>query len=702
MTAGTTAGAPGTTPRGPADVPAGVPARARPAVLPVALLGVPSLAALAAAVAIELRVPDGAVPGEAGLEPAWATVAIATVLLGTGVLLVARLPRHPVAWVLAGSGALWALDAAAAAWTRYGLHVAADPGLPLLSPAWWFWNRLGATLLLGLPLLLLLFPDGRLPAGRVWRPLSVASLLSTALLPLTLVLVPAAEVQAYSGVAPRPEELALDRDLLSVPLPFWQPVLALAYLMVPLSLVVPAAAVVSRYRAAVGERRLQLRWLVWAGLVSAVAVAPMWVVPAPGPSVLLAVAVAATSGAVVVAVTRHRLYDVDRLLSGTVVSVLLVALVGAVDVLVLALAGNLLGGRDATFLAVAVVAVLYTPLRTRLWATARRVVRGRRDDPYGALSTLAERLERAAGDRQLAAVATSVAEAFRLPYVRVVTSRPDGGTAVAEHGRPNGPVSSLPVTWRDEPIGRVELCVGGTALSDTDQRLLGDLVRQAATAARADELTTRLQQHRTALVTAREEERRRLRRDLHDGLGPALGAVALRIETARNLAAGDPAGADRMLEAAIGDVAAVLADMRRLVHELRPPALDDLGPAGALRELARRTAPAGLEVTVTEDGDGPPLPAAVEVAAYRIAAEALVNVVRHAGARTARVSLVREPGTLVVEVADDGRGIAPDVAAGVGTLSVRERAAELGGTCAVLAADGGGTVVRARLPLGKG
>lgn len=710
MTIGTGARAADARPEGGDDpqdagVPpaAGVPARGgRSARAPVLLAGVPAAAALVVAVVVELRVPAESLPPEEGAELVWASGAIALVLLVAGLLLVARVPRHPVAWVLAGSGLVWAVDTAAAAWTRYGLYVVADPGLPLLSPAWWFFTRFGAVLLLGPPLLLLLFPDGRLPDGRVWRPLSLASLASTALLPLTLVLVPAAEVERYHVAAAPPSQALVEPDLLSVPMPFWPQVLAVAYPMIPLSLLVPAAAVVARYRAARGERRLQLRWLVWAGLVSALLVVPTWVLPAPWPTVLLGLAIAATSGAVVVAVTRHRLYDVDRLLSGTVVSVLLLAATVAVDVLLLALAGNLLGGQDAAFLAVAVVAVLYTPLRTRLWSAARRLARGGRDDPYGALSTLAARLEDARGDRLLAALAGSVAEAFRLPYVRVVTTRPDGGTAVVEHGRPSGPVTELPVTWRGARIGRVDLCSAGAALSDRDQRLLGDLVRQAASAARADELSTRLQLHRTALVTAREEERRRLRRDLHDGLGPALGAVTLRIETARNLAGSDPVAADRMLEAATVDVAAVLADMRRLVHDLRPPALDELGPAGALRELARRTAPPGLAVTVVEEGEGPALPAAVEVAAYRIAAEALTNVVRHAAARTARIRLARGCGFLVVEVVDDGRGIAPDVVAGVGTLSVRERAAELGGTCAVLAPDAGGTVVRARLPLGEG
>jgi signal transduction histidine kinase len=205
-------------------------------------------------------------------------------------------------------------------------------------------------------------------------------------------------------------------------------------------------------------------------------------------------------------------------------------------------------------------------------------------------------------------------------------------------------------------------------------------------------------------VTAREEERRRLRRDLHDSLGPSLGAVTLRIETARNLARRDPAEADRLLEAAVDDVAAVIADVRRLVHDLRPPALDELGLVRAIEQQARGLESPGLQVEVDGSGlAGVDLPAAAEVAAFRIASEALNNVVRHAGATRCTVTLaVAGAGgrDLEVQVRDDGRGIPAGVAAGVGMLSLRERAAELGGSSEVVCPPGGGTLVRAVLPLG--
>ncbi|GAA1992201.1 sensor histidine kinase [Terrabacter lapilli] len=232
------------------------------------------------------------------------------------------------------------------------------------------------------------------------------------------------------------------------------------------------------------------------------------------------------------------------------------------------------------------------------------------------------------------------------------------------------------------------------------------MVRQAAAAARASELSRDLQRSREAIVLAREEERRRLRRDLHDSLGPSLGAITLRIETARNLMVAHPDRADELLEATTADVAAALADVRRLAHDLRPPALDELGLVAAVQEQARRLSNAALSVEVEADDLGE-LPAGVEVAAYRIVSEALANVVRHASASRAVVTLACETGAggsgvLRVEVEDDGRGIAPDATAGVGMLSLRERVGELGGTCEVTCPPGAGTRIRALLPVAPG
>ncbi|MGN9781412.1 sensor histidine kinase [Nonomuraea sp. ZG12] len=663
-----------------------------------ATLAAAAAAIMVATVALDIGTAGAPIPAAAELEPGWLSGLCGLAQLVPGVLLLRRLPGHPVAWVLTVFGLLWLVDGVAASWAAYAVYV--SPGLPGASAGYWFYSRFGAALLLGLPLLILLFPDGRLPAGRVWRPVSIASLALTGLLTVLLVTAPVAVMVRFHSAPLPPEITRLSLDPFSVALPyaFWEPALRVAYLSVLVSLVVPFAAMVRRYRAADPERRTQIKWLMWAALVDMVVLLLPLRVPPELPAVLLALTVGLTAAAVVVAVTKYRLYDVDRLLSATVAYGVLAALVVLVDVAVFTLAGSVLGERDSALAAIAIVAVAYAPLRTWLSRMARRLVRGSGHDPYAAVSTLAERLELATDpDKQLVAVATTLTEAFRLAYVRVEIERPGGERSVVERGSPRGASVSLPVAYRGEVVGQLTLC--RTDLTERDQRLLGDLVRQAAAAARAGELSTALQHIRARLVLAREEERRRLRRDLHDGLGPSLGAVALRIEAARNLAAAAPDQADRILEQTASEVSGVLDDVRRLVHDLRPPALDELGVLRAIEQQADGFRSAALDVHVTGDGALDTLPAAVEVAAYRIVSEALANVVRHAGAARCDISLSVRDGRLEVAVRDNGIGIGPDVAAGVGMLSLRERAAELGGDCQVSCPSDGGTLVTARLPL---
>jgi signal transduction histidine kinase len=208
-----------------------------------------------------------------------------------------------------------------------------------------------------------------------------------------------------------------------------------------------------------------------------------------------------------------------------------------------------------------------------------------------------------------------------------------------------------------------------------------------------------LQRARERLVAAREEERRRLRRDLHDGLGPALAGAALKVEAAENLLASDPDAAGGLLEDARSEIQNAVTDVRRLVYALRPPALDELGLVGALREQAERLG-AGEHPRVEIDAPAglAGLPAAVEVAAYRISLEAMTNSARHGDADTCVVR-ISVNSDLELEVVDDGRGLPSDYRSGVGIASMRERAEELGGSCAVEQIDGRGTRVHARLPL---
>ncbi len=704
QTAGRTGGDDGrVTAAPPAPAPL-APARAatpRPGVAGPLLAGAGVLV-LAAVVALDVRNAGTPVPPDVGLDPGWLTAAPGLALLLTGGVLQRRLPRHPIAWVLLVSGVLWVLDGLAVSWVVHGAY--AEPGAPGVGAAAWFFFRFGSTLLLGVPVLLLLFPDGRLPRGR-WRWVAVASLAITALLPLLLVVVPNDVASRLSGALPPPlDRLMPEPVVLPLPDPVWDVLLPFATALIPVTLLVPLAVVVWRYRGSDAVGRAQLRWLGWAGLVGVVALVVGALAPGPVANVLLGVSVTLPAVAVVVAVTRYRLYDVDRLLGATVVYGLLALSVVLLDLAVFAVAGTALGERDAALAAVAVVAVVYAPLRARLWSTVRRWLRGGREDRYGVVSALAERLEGSGtAEEQLLAVARTVAEAFRSPYVLVEVEQAGGGTLAVRHGEPDAAGAGqfvLPVAYRGQPVGRLVLARGAglSRLSERDQRLLGDVVRQAAAAARATALSEQLQRSRGEIVAGREEERRRLRRDLHDGLGPSLAAVTLRIETARNLARTSAEAADRMLEQATEDVAAVLADVRRLVHDLRPPALDELGLAGAVEQLAVRFRGPGLPVEVSAADLGV-LPAAVEVAAYRIVSEALANVVRHAEASSCCVRLARTASGLEVSVRDDGRGIPAGAPAGVGLASLRERAAELGGTCSVTCPPEGGTLVTAVLPL---
>jgi signal transduction histidine kinase len=262
----------------------------------------------------------------------------------------------------------------------------------------------------------------------------------------------------------------------------------------------------------------------------------------------------------------------------------------------------------------------------------------------------------------------------------------------------------LPLIYRGDAIGYLLLAPRspGETFGDADLRLLGDLARQAGPAVQAVQLTGDLRRSRERLVTALEEERRRLQRDLHDGLGPTLAGALMKMEAARTRLDGDTGEADRLLGELASDTRRTIDEVRRLTYDLRPPALDQLGLVGALRERASEFSTAraeALDIGIESPTDLPPLPAAVEVAAYRIGLEALTNVARHSGARHATLQLAVVDGALDVEVVDDGCGIAANGHSGVGHRSMRERAEELGGWLELGRPAGAGTRVHARLPL---
>jgi two-component system NarL family sensor kinase len=617
-----------------------------------------------------------------------------------GALVASHQPRNAVAWIYLGGGLGAGLALFAYGYAQYALVT--EPGaLPAgRAMAWvssWVWLTGGTPIL---TFGLLLFPDGRLPSPR-WRLVAwaaagslVARIFANALMPGPLINHP---------VATNP-----------LGIPHAAPVLRLVE-GIGLGVFAVAAAcsvasVLVRFRRGTQQERQQLKWLAYAMAVVLLAFGLGWVpVTTPLAEVLLLGAITCIPLAIGIAILRYRLFDIDLLINRTLVYTLLTAVLGGTYLVVVAAARLLVQGRataGVSVAATALVAVLFAPLRSWLQRRADRLLYGDRHDPHAALSRLGRRLEATVEpEAVLPSLVETVAESLRLPYVavRVDTGQDTSGSTV-EHGRLVGEPLCLPLVHQGQPVG--ELMLGprtpGEGFSAADRRVLAELAAQAGVAVHAIRLTAQLQQSRARLVAAREEERRRLRRDLHDGLGPTLAGIVLGLETAGNLLDGQPP-ADQtraLLERLRDETQGAIAGIRRLVYGLRPPALDDLGLVPALQTQATTLGQGSstMVISVEADGDLASLPAAVEVAAYRIALEAVANAARHARARHCQVRLHKD-GALLVEVRDDGVGLAPSWRAGVGLTSMRERAVELGGTLQVEPAPGGGTVVTASLPV---
>jgi signal transduction histidine kinase len=424
-----------------------------------------------------------------------------------------------------------------------------------------------------------------------------------------------------------------------------------------------------------------------------------------------------------IAVTRYHLWDIDLVINRTLVYGALTACILGIYALVVGAMGAFFhaqGNWLIAFLATGLVAVLFQPLRERLQRGVNRLLYGHRDEPFEVLARLGQRVEDTfAPELVLPAMVETIAQTLKLPYVAIAVQQGDRLQIAESYGKPATMPQSYPLTYQGEVIG--QLLVARRAPDETftagEERLLRNIARQAGTAVHALQLTADLQRARQQIVTSREEERRRLRRDLHDGLGPSLAAQILKIGSARALLAEQPEMTDKLLAEMETDIESTLAEVRRIVYDLRPAELDQRGLAGALRAYAEAVESGELGDTHpnltlhVEIPDAlPPLPAAVEVAAYHIAREALTNVVHHAQAQRCTLRLAvdeGEHGRLHLRIQDDGLGFSGGARAGVGVptgvglSSMRERAAELGGTCTIEAEPGAGTRVTAVLPLGS-
>lgn len=611
-------------------------------------------------------------------------------------------PGNAVGWLLLGGGILFALSAAGYAL----LAVATSPGED--SPPW----RLVATatnagwpwvIALLLPVTLLVFPDGTLPS-RAWRWIVIVAA-ANAMIFVAMAVFPSETLSGQVGVRGYPTGSLPD-------LPW---VAAVSTVLGTVVYVAAVAALIVRYRRGDERVRRQLLWLLLAALVMVTGfVVSDYLHAGDWLSIFV---IALVPLAISLAVLRYQLLDIRLVLSRSLLYLVLTtavvaAFVGLVAVLDATLRHQV--GLGSSVLATLLIAGAFNPVRTWLQRRIDHVFYGARRDPVRAIAEVGQRLAEVGqplgevgqplgdiGASGLDGVLEALCQVLRLPSASIVAQ----GRELAAYGIPPPLRRSVPLRQGDEQIGElnVGLRAGETRLNQADERVLALLSASVSVAVRATLLAEQLGRTREALVTAREEERCRLRRDLHDGLGPVLTGVVLQADAARRLAVSDPQRAAGLMAQLRTQTTAAIDDIRRLVNELRPPALDGLGLLGALREqatsLSHRVDGIPLHVTIVASESLPQLPAAVEVAAYRIATEALTNVTRHSDATAATIRLVADHATITLQITDNGGGSGNSWPAGVGLTSMRERATELGGTCDVGPGAEGGHVTVA-IPLG--
>jgi signal transduction histidine kinase len=592
-----------------------------------------------------------------------------------GSILAVQRPQNPIGWLLLAAGLAHLVSAATAPLAAVGL----DRGWPewvirALVTAFMFAWPWGIGMFLALALQL--FPTGR-PLTPRWRWL----------LAVTVVL--GVGFTATMAGGSEPVDIADAAISTYLALPFHESVelLRTVFNAGPLlGLGGALTSLVVRWRRGDELLRRQLLWLVLAGLVAVALNLPRWIF-GDGP-ILLLLAVVLVPAAITVAILRHQLLDIRLVVSRLALYLALtLAVVSGYSVLVAVLHALVRDFSGVPVVAALLIALAFNPARSHVQRWVDRLFYGARGDPVDAVSQMGARL--AAED--LSGVVAGIAEELRLPFAAL---RHEGREVVVV-GTPVESLHTIGLAFRGERVG--ELVVGARhgerSLSGADRDVLGLLASPLAAALHATTLSEALQTSREQIVTAREEERRRLHRDLHDGLGPVLTGAGYKADAARNLVSASPGEAGALMAEVRADLKHAVDDVRRIVYGLRPPALDELGLVGAVR---RQCEALPIEVDLEAPQALPTLPAAVEVTAYRIISEALTNAARHAEANVIRVG-IRVGSAVEVTVEDDGRtGGAWEP--GVGLRSIRDRAAELGGTCKAGPGPRGG-LVEAVLPL---
>lgn len=605
---------------------------------------------------------------------------VAAVAAVVGAAVVLAQPRNVIGWFILGTGVLGAL---AEALTEAGVHgVKTDPG----SVAGAAYLVTFGVVLRTMPVLLSIaavpafFPDGRLAAPRYrWVRWTLGAAVAAVVIGGIVAPIETRLGNKWHGPFTPAGRLGDSLQGLDV----------LGVLLIVVSALGGIAGLVHRWRRDGPVVRQQLLLLAAAVAVSAmflvgVLVAVVAVSDNGPPRYVFSLAELPLPAAVAIATLNHGLYDLRRAANRTLLWVLVTACTAAVYVAIVVAAAAASPHKSAWWppaLAAGVAALALVPIRERLQRVVYRIVYGRWREPYEVLSSLTAQLEAAADvDRLLDAAVEQLSAELDLEQVSVRDARGTLAAGAAERAD-----HSIPLHAYNAMVGELRFAGPDRQLSESEQRLIRDLAGHLGATMHARSLLEDLQRTRESLVLAREEERRRLRRDLHDGIGPALAGLTLKAETARALLTKDTDAADRQLVDLSEEIRATVVDVRRVVEGLRPPALDELGLIGACRQAVDRlTRGSNVRAEVRSAEDVRALPAAVEVAAFRIVLEAVTNVVKHARARRCQVSLTRRDAFLLVSIVDDGTGVVDGSGAGHGLSTMRERAEELGGTISVV------------------
>ena len=572
----------------------------------------------------------------------------------------------------------------------------------------WFLYSYGAIFIIPLVVLLpMVYPTGRFLTPR-WRWVALGGLTLLAILSTGLGLNPDFDQVGLMYRFP------IENPVGPLPLPSWwtsvlNSVNNLGFVGLRL---VAVAALVVRFWRSVGDERQQMKWLTYfLALASGIAVfffnlpANLFGLPTFDTiwfALLTTLSYVGIPIVIGIAIFKYRLYDIDLIINRTLVYgglTLMVVLLYTLTVVGLSRLFENMGGLPSSLLATGLIAVLFQPVHDRLQRSVNRLMYGQRDDPYAVLSHLGRQLQATAVPSQtLTAIVETIAATLKLPYAAIELVEQDAQIGRASVGEPPAQTIEFPLRYHTAPVGRLIVAprAPGERFTPQEAQLLADIAAQIGPVASATRLTLALQRSRESLVLAREEERRRIRRDLHDGLGPTLAGQTLKLDTVLELLDGESPAAVEQVTQLKGQTQQMVADIRRLVYALRPPALDELGLLEALRAHVAQMDEANRNLRIAVDAAPeplPPLPAAIEVAAYRIALEAVTNVIRHAAASECHVRFVlseeEQPYMLRLTVTDDGIGLPADLQPGVGLVSMRERAEELGGRCTLGAGRSG-------------